>query len=130
MVGLQAFESSMDPFVKNTMRDKFPLSTAEADAQNAFNAVEAAESEKLRKLPDLLRAAREALRGAQNAMKASGDADVGAREAKIKAVGAAKKKLKDLQDFEPTFNKRRKGAGSSMCSRSGCRSVSQSWAHP
>ena len=101
MVGLLAFESSMDPFVKNTMRAKFPLSSAEADAQDAFEAFEAAECDKLRELPQLLRAAREALHNAQNAATAD-------RKTKIQAVGAAKKKLKDLQDFRPTFDKRRK----------------------
>ena len=108
MVGLRAFEGNMDPFVKNTMRAKYPLSPAEVDARDKFTATEAAEDEKMRKLPELLRAAQKLLRRAQQAVKTMDAADAAARKAKIQAVSTAKKEWKHLQDFEPTFNKRRK----------------------
>ena len=108
MLGLRAFERNMDPFVKNTMRAKYPLSPAEVDALDKFTAIEAAEDEKMRNLPELLRAAQKLLRRAQQAVKTMGAADVAARKVKIQAVSAAKNELKNLQNFEPTFNKRRK----------------------
>ena len=105
--GLLIFEKYMDAFVKYIMRRKFPLSASEKDAQHKFKLFEEEQLHKKKNLSQLLQDAKKQLDDAQNDKNSTLNSSPSFKE-KVKAVTAAKSKLKSLQNFPQQFEKLRK----------------------
>ena len=102
IVALRAFEKHMDPFVKETMRAKYPLNDLEKQSIAEFKTAEDDARQQLENLPASIETAEQDKESAKEAMSSATPAD---RNMLKQKIITADKTLRDLKKFKKDFEK-------------------------